>query len=155
MKTLNQLYKESGSKNSFKDWLQKGQFLFNQKKEEGRISPDMTFETWANAINQFEMSADAKKTKKKIDFKKIGNVAKEAGKAGIKIAAGVMAAKEAAKASTETQTAPAESQTVVKSEPKPKKTILGLKPPVFYAVAGVTVLAVGYGVYRIIKSRKS
>lgn len=150
MKTLNQLYKDSGAKGSFKEWLQKGQMLYNQKKEEGRIAPDISFEMWANAINQFEMNADAKKEKKK---GKVGAVLKEAAKAGVKIAAGVMAAKEAGKAG-EVQ-APVQQQPVVQSEPKPKKTILGLQPPVFYAVAGVTILAVSYGVYRIIKSKKS
>lgn len=154
MKSLNQLYKESGAQCPFKAWLQKGQEIFNKKKEEGVIGENISFDQWANEVNNIQLNVDetgtaATSSKKKKS--KFGAILKDVAKAGVKIAAGVMANQEKQNAQ------PKVEEPVVESDPKekPKKTILGLKPVVFYSITAVTILAVGFGVYKIIQSRKS
>ena len=154
MKSLNQIYKESGAKSAFKDWLAKGQELFNWKQAEGSIPGNVTFVEFAN---QAYLNADAK-AKKAFGDTTVGQLLKSA----VKVGADVITQKDAVKAAqaaqkagtaapaktgTNTGTATDYSDQTVKRE----KTILGMKPVVFYPVLGVTLLGVGFGVYKLVK----
>jgi hypothetical protein len=143
MKSLNQLYKDSGAKATFKDWLKKGQELFNWKKAEGSIPNQVSFLEFANQVN---LNADAK-TKKKFGDTTLGQVLK----AGVKVGADVISQKEAQKQAQQAQKLDTGSQSDYKLPEKKDNTILGMKPIVFYPVLGVVVLGAAFGIYKIVK----
>jgi hypothetical protein len=162
MKSLNQLYKESGSTAKFKDWVSKGQDIFNQQKAKGMLPEATPFEWWAEEVGKYNcIGADGGKlnitdpltpptassgtttaTAPKVDWAALFNNAKDIWTA---------AAPLINKPSTSSAVTPTPSGSYT---PPKSTTILGMKPGVFVAVSGVFVLLVGVGIYAIVKSSK-
>jgi hypothetical protein len=140
MRSLNQIYKESSPKMPFRDWLVKGQEIYNWKKAEGSIPNEMTFEQYAN---QKFLNADAKK---KFGDTLVGQILK----GGVKVGADVIKQKEDAKANASPSgVAPTTSDYSLPA--KTGNTVLGMKPIVFYPVMIVTLVGVGFGVWKLVK----
>jgi hypothetical protein len=146
MISLNKLYKKSGAKAPFKNWIEKGKALFEHQKDSNLIPKELSFEGWANVVSDSTIqNADGKKG---IDWNKVGDLAKKA----VTLGAGIIeAAKKPEESKPETPVAAPATYT---PEPK-KKTILGLKPVAFYAVASVAVLGIGFAIFKIATRKKS
>jgi hypothetical protein len=157
-KSLNQLYKEQVKHKltnlPFKEWVEKGKGLYENYMKAEMISPDVTFEMFANMIQpQIVLSEDGTTTTKSFWDTSLGKL----------LTTGATVGADLIKQQTTTTTTPTPSTTSTPSVPNTNasslppaksKTILGLTPIVFYSLATVTVLGVGFAIYKLV-SKKS
>jgi hypothetical protein len=155
MKSLNQLHKECGTTASFKDWVTKGQEIFNDQKAAGVIPENTTFEWWANKVSESTLNVTGQPatetttttTAQKIDWANVFNSAKEVFTAAQPIVEQIKTGSTTSKTNTNLPGQPG-------VDPKPKTTILGMSVPVFATVTGVTVLLIGIGIWAIVRKNK-
>jgi hypothetical protein len=150
-KSLNQLYKEQVKYNltidPFKTWIQKGKELYDRYKSTEMIAPDVTFEMFANMIQpQIILHDDGTTSSTSFWDTQLGNILKT----GVTVGADLINKAAASK----TTTSPTSSTSTNTPVPAPaSNTILGLKPIVFYSITTVIVIAVGFGLYKLVAKK--
>ena len=137
--TLNQIHKNSGTSESFKDWLKNEQATYQKKVDDGKIQGQMPFESWMKNRWRGKFNATGESTGSKL-LGVLENVGKDALTKTLQQAAGV-------------KTPTAANPSGAPSAPAPvyEKRILGMKPAVFWSVAIVGGIALTYGTVVVIK----
>lgn len=153
-KSLNQLYKEQVKYKftnlSFKEWVEKGKALYEKYLAAEMISPDVTFEMFANMIQpQVILNEDGSTSSTSFWDTTLGKLLTT----GATIGADVI--KQQSGGSTTTTPTSTSSSSVAVNLPTPtaSKTILGLQPIVFYSITTVVVLATAYGIYKLVSKK--
>jgi hypothetical protein len=140
--TINQIYRESGVSNqgiTFKDWLASENALYDQKVENGKVA-DMPFNEWLQVRWDRALNASGKKKEKSGKGKEVLASLKDIGKQVLQKTVNTKSSGTTASDSPSTDT----YQSV-------EKRILGMKPVVFYSIAGVVGLGAIFVTVVIIK----
>jgi len=141
----NKLYKLSGTFDPYNVWLVKEKTLHAEKMTKNKTKI-YDFETWLNERYDYLIQTGQIGSKKTINadgsikdaFKTVADTAKET-------LMGTLNDKLSDK--TDAEKIDSELNKPV------EKRILGLKPVIFYSVTTVTILAIGAGIYFIVKSK--
>jgi hypothetical protein len=125
MKSVTQLWKESQPGVSFKQWIDGEKALYEKKKEDGKIQGRMPFDHWINKRYEGKLNADGSSLK---------NIILQ---------------------TAEKLTAQVPTDVVPTTNVKPiNKTILGMKPVIFYSLtAGIVIIGWAL-IYKRIKKGK-
>ena len=129
--TLNQIHRKFQIRKPFMDWTSDEKTEYLDKLNKGKIAGQLPFEAWVN--QKYRMK------------EKYHNAADGT-------AAGDIIGKILNKVTGDTTDA---DEQVTDISTTYSKTILGMKPLVFWSVTTVILFAVGYGIYQYVESNKN